>query len=96
MNVKQFKLDPVSGLPDTVDMSFTQYCVDKIAQHGTLQWQARSDVTAPAAPTGIRVGSATPTKVKWTSSTSKDATSVVARLVQGDGAGATVQSGVPL
>ncbi|PYY47921.1 hypothetical protein DEJ03_04385 [Curtobacterium sp. MCLR17_043] len=96
MTVKQFKLDPVSGLPDTVDMSFTQYCVDKIAQHGTLQWQARSDVTAPAAPTGIRVGSATPTKVKWTSSTSKDATSVVARLVQGDGAGATVQSGVPL
>ncbi|WIE64887.1 choice-of-anchor D domain-containing protein [Curtobacterium sp. MCLR17_036] len=96
MTVKQFALDPVTGLPATVDMSFTQYCADKIAQHGTLQWQARSDVTAPAAPTGVRVASATPTKVKWTSSASKDATSVVARLVQGDGAGATAQSGVPL
>lgn len=96
MTVKQFALDPVTGLPATVDMAFTQYCADKIAQHGTLQWQARSDVTAPAAPTGVRVASATPTKVKWTSSVSKDAASVVARLVQGDGAGATAQSGVPL
>lgn len=96
MTVKQFKLDPVTGLPDTVDMTFTEYCFDKVPQHGSLQWQARSDVSAPAAPTGVRVASATPTKVKWTSSKSKDATSVVARLVQGDGAGATSQSGVPL
>lgn len=94
--VKQFRNDPVTGLPDTVDMSFTQYCVDANAQTGTLQWQARSDVTAPAAPTSVRVSATSPRKVSWKASASTDAKSVVARLVQGTGAGATPQSGTPL
>ncbi|PYY32267.1 hypothetical protein DEI89_13655 [Curtobacterium sp. MCBD17_030] len=94
--VKQFLNDPATGLPDTVDMSFTQYCFDKIPQTGTLKWQARSDVTAPAAPTAAKVSATTPRKVTWKASASKDAKSVVARLVQGTGAGATAQSGTPL
>lgn len=95
MTVKQFLLDPVTGLPDTVDMSFTQYCFDKLAQRGSLQWQARPDVAAPGAPTAVRV-SATSTSVQWKPSPSSDAVRTVARLVQGDGTGATPQSGVPL
>ena len=94
--VKQFTLDPATGLPDTVNLSFTQYCIDKNAQTGTLQWQARSDVTAPASPTAVSVSATSPRKVTWKASTSKDAKSVVARLVQGNGAGATPQSGTPL
>ncbi|WIB79213.1 choice-of-anchor D domain-containing protein [Curtobacterium sp. MCPF17_002] len=94
--VKQFTLDPATGLPDTVDLSFTQYCIDKNAQTGTLQWQARADLTAPAAPTAVTVSATSPRKVTWKASTSKDAQSVVARLVQGTGAGATPQSGTPL
>ncbi|TCU48113.1 hypothetical protein EDF33_1021 [Curtobacterium sp. PhB146] len=94
--VKQFTLDPVTGLPDAVNLSFTQYCVDKNAQTGALQWQARADMTAPAAPTAVTVTATSPQKVTWKASTSKDAKSVVARLVQGSGAGATLQSGTPL
>ncbi|PZE92881.1 hypothetical protein DEI95_07945 [Curtobacterium sp. MCBD17_008] len=94
--VKQFLLDPVTGLPDTADMSFTQYCFDKIPQTGTLKWQARSDATAPAAPTAVEVSATKPRKVSWKASASRDAKSVVARLVQGTGAGATAQSGIPL
>jgi hypothetical protein len=94
--VKQFTLDPATGLPDAVDLSFTQYCWDKTPQTGTLQWQARADVTAPAAPTALTLSSAVPKKVTWKASSSKDAKSVVARLVQGNGAGATPQSGTPL
>ncbi|MBT2501097.1 choice-of-anchor D domain-containing protein [Curtobacterium sp. ISL-83] len=94
--VKQFTLDPVTRLPDTVNMSFTQYCFNNVPQTGTLQWQARADVTAPAAPTAVKVSSTSPRTVTWKPSTSSDAKSVVARLVQGDGARATAQSGLPL
>ena len=98
VTVKQFINDPVTGLPDTVDMSFTQYCDngEKYPQTGTLQWQARADVTAPAAPTSVAVAATSPRKVTWKASASKDAKSVVARLVQGSGANATPQSGTPL
>ncbi|WP_144713398.1 choice-of-anchor D domain-containing protein [Curtobacterium pusillum] len=98
ITVKQFINDPVSGLPDTVDMSFVQYCDngEKLPQTGTLQWQARADVAAPAAPTAVAVSATSPRKVTWKPSASKDAKSVVARLVQGSGANATPQSGTPL
>lgn len=96
--VKQFRLDPVTGLPDTVDMSWVQYCNngEKLPQTGTLQWQARADVTAPAAPTSVAVSATTPRKVTWKASASEDAKSVVARLVQGSGTNASPQSGTPL
>jgi hypothetical protein len=94
--VKQFTLDPSTGLPDAVDLSFTQYCDNTTPQTGTLQWQARADVTAPVAPTALTLSAAVPKKVTWKASSSKDAKSVVARLVQGSGAGATPQSGTPL
>ncbi|WP_182047547.1 choice-of-anchor D domain-containing protein [Curtobacterium sp. ME26] len=98
VTVKQFTLDALTGLPDTVDMSFTQYCNngEKLPQTGILQWQARADVTAPAAPSSVAVSAAAPRRVTWKASTSKDAKSVVARLVQGSGANVTPQSGTPL
>ncbi len=98
VTVKQFTLNPVTGLPDTVNMSWVQYCDngEKYPQTGTLQWQARSDVTPPAAPTSASVSSASPRKVTWKASASKDVKSYVARLVQGTGANATPESGTPL
>lgn len=95
-SVKQFTLDPVTGLPATVDMSWTQYCTTNAPQTGSLQWQARSDVTPPATPTALRLSGNPAQSAMWTPSTSRDTTKTIARLVEGTAAGATVQSGIPL
>jgi hypothetical protein len=75
---------------------FTTVCGDGSGgATAELQWRDRADVTAPARPAALTVSGA-PRTVRWTRSASSDARTTVVRLVAGDGAGATVTSGLPV
>ncbi|RKR73583.1 fibronectin type III domain-containing protein [Frondihabitans australicus] len=92
-DVKAFTTD-ATGFATMADVTFSQTCdSDPHVQTGSVLWQYRSDTTAPAATTALTVSS---TKATWKASTSSDSSYVVARLVEGDGRGATVTSGTPL
>lgn len=95
-NIKQFTLDPVTGLPDAVDATFSQRCVGPAVQSTSLQWQARPDARAPAPVSGLAITGTGPLRASWQPSASKDASHVMARLVQGNGRGATPSTGRPL
>jgi hypothetical protein len=95
-NVQAFTLDSI-GLPSTATITFTQKCMEDPTHPmtGKLLWQSRSDVTAPAAPPRVSI-SAAKHLVTWSRSTSSDAATTVARLVEGSGTGAGPSSGTPL
>lgn len=92
-NIKQFTLDPVSGLPDAVDATFSQRCVGPAVQTSSLQWQARADAKAPSPVSELTLSATAPRQATWKASPSKDLSYVIARLVQGNGAGATPSTG---
>ncbi|WIE55623.1 hypothetical protein [Curtobacterium sp. MCBD17_003] len=82
-------------LIDHLHATFTATCPSDPTHPitGLIQWQDRSDVTAPAAPKGLTlIGSGT-RKVTWTRSASADAATTIVRLVSGTGVDATPTSG---
>jgi hypothetical protein len=96
MDVYSFVLDK-RGLPSMAKITFSQLCQGETSpMTGTVLWQYRSDTTAPRHPTDVKITSGSTHKASWKKSTSKDASSTVARLVEGTGADATPTSGVPV
>jgi hypothetical protein len=96
-NVKRFDLDPATDLPVAVDLTFAQKCFSSSGtQTGALQWQARSDTTAPSPVSDLTISSSTSRRATWKASPSTDAKTIIARLVEGNGVGATPVSGRPL
>lgn len=94
IDVHSFALDS-DGRPALADVDFSIVCDSDTAHPltGTLRWQARTDLTAPSAPGAVSVSGTT---ASWTGSPSSDAVRTVARLVAGDGTGATPTSGWPI
>lgn len=87
------------GSPTVVDVTFSVH--DEFdpthPMTGTLLYRFRSDTTAPAAPTAVRVATSGSARViTWTRSSSADAVKSIARLVEGSGSGATATSGLPI
>ena len=74
------------GVPTMVDLSFTAYCLggNGKATTGRVQYNLRSDLTAPSRPTSLTVsGSGSSRSASWKRSTSGDQSYTVARLVPG-------------
>jgi len=92
-NVKVFDVD-ANGVPTVVNMTFTEkFDGYPGIMTGTLLWHYRPDLTPPSAPTALSVSTG---HVSWKTSTSKDSSYVMARLVAGDGTAATPSNGIPL
>lgn len=92
-NVRSFAVDD-RDIPTFADVEFDLTCNGgSNTVKGRLQYQSRSDLTAPARPTKLAISGST---VSWRASTSTDAVATIARLVEGSGRHAGTSSGIPL
>ncbi|ROQ40038.1 hypothetical protein EDF46_1674 [Frondihabitans sp. PhB188] len=93
--VRSFAVDD-RDLPTVADVEFDLACTPGAGGHrisGRFQYQARDDLTPPAAPTGLAISGS---RATWKVSKSSDAVASVARLVQGNGARVGPNSGISL
>jgi hypothetical protein len=84
------------GVPSMADISFTVYCLggNGKATTGRVQYNLRSDVSAPSRATSLRVsGTGASRTVSWSRSSSSDLAYTVARLVPGSGTNGNGTSG---
>jgi hypothetical protein len=83
------------GLPTMASIDLTGTCSGETSTTtASLRWQVRTDVTAPTPVKALSVSAGTTRTAKWVQSASKDTSYNVVRIIQGNGAGMTPQSGL--
>ena len=87
-----------AGVLTSARMSWTLKCTfDEGTMTGSLTWRDRTDKSAPAAVSNLKVANAAGSRTAtWAASTATDNRETIVRLVPGTGAGALPTSGLPV